>query len=100
MVQGSEAFQLSQKLKNLLKDLVEWNRIKYGSIGKRIKDIETEVASLQKDSNSIPTKEILRERSLIDDLEKLFHDEQILWAQRAHQLWLINGDRNTRYFHL
>ncbi|KAF7831986.1 reverse transcriptase [Senna tora] len=32
-------------------------------------------------------------------LEFLLKCEEIKWAQRAKQLWLVKGDRNTKYFH-
>ncbi|KAF7826534.1 uncharacterized protein G2W53_017698 [Senna tora] len=33
------------------------------------------------------------------DLEDKLKREEILWAQKARQLWLVQGDRNTKYFH-
>ena len=33
-------------------------------------------------------------------MEKLLDCQEIKLTQKAHQLWLLNGDRNTKYFHL
>lgn len=84
---GSEAFHLVSKLKHLAHDLSKWIKAHCGSVGKRIREMEQDLASLQK------------ERTLRAGLSDLLHNEQVLWAQRAHQLWLVNGDKNTRYFH-
>lgn len=40
-----------------------------------------------------------KELELRKELERLLELEEIQWAQRAHQLWLISGDKNTKYFH-
>ncbi|KAF7820716.1 putative ribonuclease H protein At1g65750 family [Senna tora] len=72
----------------------------FGNVGRQIQEVETQLASLQnrittlKESQQQVQEEIYRKR-----LEFLLKCEETMWAQRAQQLWLINGDRNTKYFH-
>lgn len=44
--QGSKAFQFVSKVRNIARRLDEWNKTHFGSIGRKIKEIETEVAAL------------------------------------------------------
>ncbi|KAF7824017.1 Pyruvate carboxyltransferase [Senna tora] len=39
------------------------------------------------------------EASLRNELEDLLDKEELLWAQKSHQMCLVQGDRNTKYFH-
>ncbi|XP_022774056.1 uncharacterized protein LOC111316331 [Durio zibethinus] len=33
------------------------------------------------------------------DLNDLLHHEEVVWRQQAREMWLREGDRDTRYFH-
>ncbi|KAF7822054.1 reverse transcriptase [Senna tora] len=46
-----------------------------------------------------PPLNLLREKEVRKDLEDKLAKEEILWAQKARQLWLVEGDRNTKYFY-
>ena len=33
-----------------------------------------------------------------EELEVLLNREETMWAQKARSNWILNGDKNTRYF--
>ena len=39
------------------------------------------------------------EKEIKNQIEYLFDYQEIAWALKARQLWLINGDGNTKYFY-
>ncbi|KAF7812220.1 ribonuclease H [Senna tora] len=97
---GSRAHQFHQKIDIVTKNLSIWNRNTFGNVGRQIQEVETQLASFQNritnldDSQPQVQEEICRKR-----LEFLLKCEETMWAQRAQQLWLINGDHNTKYCH-
>jgi hypothetical protein len=34
-----------------------------------------------------------------EELEQIYHKEEIHWQQREGEKWLLMGDANTEYFH-
>ena len=38
-------------------------------------------------------------KKLREQLDDLLNQEEAYWAVRANQIWMCNGDRNTKYFH-
>ena len=43
-------------------------------------------------------EDVKKERDLRIDLENLMEREEIMWAQKARSNWIIQGDRNTKFF--
>lgn len=39
------------------------------------------------------------EKDLLADLDTVLAQEEIFWDKKSESDWLIQGDRNTRYFH-
>jgi hypothetical protein len=39
------------------------------------------------------------ETKLHEELSSILKKEELMWFQRSRSKWLIDGDRNTRYYH-
>ena len=73
-----------------------WNKTVFGKLDKEIKDKQLELQHLQ---NTIHTVEdVKKERDLRIDLENLMEREELMWAQKARSNWIIQGDRNAKFF--
>lgn len=97
---GSSAFRLVQKIKVTTRALNHWNRDNFGNMRAQITECERSLLEMQQSlSHNCTTGQRREEMIIRKRLEFLLNCEQIFWAQRAKQMWLINGDRNTRYFH-
>jgi hypothetical protein len=40
------------------------------------------------------------ENNLQNKLRDILKKEELMWFQRSREKWLIDGDRNTRYYHM
>ena len=62
-------------------------------------EIKLKQTQLQQIQNSIRSVEDVRkERLLRGVLEELLDREEMMWAQKARTQWILQGDRNTKYF--
>ncbi|KAF7810641.1 reverse transcriptase [Senna tora] len=96
-VTGSLSSQIQDIIKNVSKDLSLWHKENCGDLINQIKEAHTQVEKFQKNIHDhIRNNEELVTRKR---LEFLLNCEEIKWAQRAKKLWLLKGDRNTKYFH-
>ncbi|XP_075645292.1 uncharacterized protein LOC142616298 [Castanea sativa] len=89
-------YQLKNKLSDVRKDLIHWNKQVFGKVED---DIRLKQAQLQSIQNSIHTVDDVRKETLFrEELETLIHREEVTRSQKARCNWVVLRDRNTRYF--
>jgi len=75
---GSRAFQLKNKLSNVRRDFIKWNKEVFGKLEQEIQLKQTQLQEIQ---NSIFTVEDVRKEKMVrEDLETLMHGEEVMWA--------------------
>ena len=79
--------------------LSEWGVHTFGHVRKELKMLNDELKRLRSDADRIggPSH---AEIKVVERIMELNHREEIMWKQRSRIMWLTEGDRNTRFFHL
>ena len=75
---------------------IDWNRKVFGRIEKEIKGKKLMLRALLDSIEMI--RDVKTEKELREDIENLMTREEIMWAQKARCEWIVNGDRNSRYY--
>lgn len=87
----------THKIQAVLHQLSNWGKGKFGSIPKKIRQLQDQLMQLK---NKIPDAKV---KSQIKEIETNLNDvllqEEVWWAQRAKTQWLKYGDNNTKFFH-
>ena len=93
---GSRAAQLWAKLLSIRKSARNWNKSVFGKLDYEIKLKQTQLQQIQNSIRSV--EDVRKERLLRGVLEELLDREEMMWAQKARTQWILQGDRNTKYF--
>ncbi|XP_057828258.1 uncharacterized protein LOC131039491 [Cryptomeria japonica] len=101
-IDGTSIFRIAKKLRFVKEMVKKWNK-------EIFVDIFLQKSTLQVELNLIWDK-ILKEGYVGDNFAKesdvltkchsIIAREEIFWRQRSRSLWLNDGDRNTRFFHV
>ena len=86
---------ISQLLKAVAHDLQDWDSNVLGDLPKRIKELKKDLEKVRR--QEINQQSIAREHFLRDKLDRLEHQWDTFWRQRAHVKWLQSGDKNTSF---
>ncbi|GLT94950.1 hypothetical protein SLE2022_126590 [Rubroshorea leprosula] len=89
---------LLTKVKACSSTLESWNSTHFGHVQRRIKQNITALEALQCQPES--AKYLSEEKQLLVETEEWLEREEILWRQQSRDIWLQEGDRNTRFFHM
>jgi hypothetical protein len=97
-VEGSHAFQLAKKFQIVKREFLKWNKEHFGQTRTRIKELERKIEVLQ---GMDPTTEVVEaEAALCLELNDWLEREELKWRQKSREIWLKEGDKNSRFFHL
>ena len=93
---GSRAVRLRNKILNVRRIALKWNREVFGKVENCIK---MKQIALQHIQNSIKSMDdFQKEKNLREEIEVLLDREELMWVQKARTKWILQGDRNTRFF--
>lgn len=100
-VRGDAMYRVSRRLELTRRRLRRRNREEVGDIFRRIEESEGAIARLQaqEDQGGLAEEELGDLRSLLALHDGLLRQQETFWRQKSRVQWIVEGDRNTRFFH-
>lgn len=97
-VEGSHSYRLVRKQDVIKAELKKWNKTSFGYANERINELEAKLAEIQK--AELSKKNLEKEAALSMELDEWQARNETKWNQKLWELWIKEGDKNTRFFHL
>jgi len=99
-VQGTKMFKFAHKLKRTKQHLKIWARNFIGNNHQKLSLNEQKIEQIEEKLSHQPNSPRLNEwlHRLLRQREKLLLFNQKYWGTLRRKEWLVNGDRNSRYF--
>ncbi|KAK3017177.1 hypothetical protein RJ639_007120 [Escallonia herrerae] len=95
---GSPPFKLCQKIRNTRKALKTWNQTHFGHIETKIRILNEVIDKVQ--TKSPTSRNLEKELHLQVALDEELKREEAIWWEKSRHCKIIEGDTNTRFFHL
>ncbi|KAK4713628.1 hypothetical protein R3W88_019535 [Solanum pinnatisectum] len=87
-------------IKNIQKEAMDWNRITFGNIFRKIKRILAKMNGMQKSPAYSHSHYLWNlEAYLLNDYDTVLKVEEDFWKTKSKIDWFSRGDANTKFFH-
>lgn len=93
---GSPIFFLIQKIKNTRLALVKWEKVAFGNTKASLKEKHRVLEELTRMNDPTMLEQIRETKA---EINNMLHQEELAWHQRSRAIWLLAGDKNTKFFH-
>lgn len=97
-----QSSDFSSNLQSVEHELKGWKTQVFGDVVKKKKELLARLGGIQ-NSYKAGRAHLHLERLEVDlqnQLEDVLYKEELMWHQRSRSQWLLDGDRNTRYYHI
>ncbi|KAK4415068.1 hypothetical protein Salat_2613900 [Sesamum alatum] len=92
--------KLSEKLRRLKHRLKDWNRLTFGDIFHNLQLAEPATLEAERLYDRMPTDfNLMHMNRCTTQLTHVLTIEEDFWRQKAACKWVLDGDRNTRFYH-
>ena len=92
---------LHEAIKKFAVNASDWNRNHFGNIFAKKNRIRARLNGIQRVIATRPSSYLLElEKMLIQELEVILNQEHELWALKSRVNWMVQGDRNTAFYHV
>lgn len=79
----------------------EWNKEHFGNLFLRKRRIGARLKGIQSALANRPNRFLINlERELRSDYAEVLRIEEEFWTMKSRMSWVIDGDRNTAFFHM
>ena len=97
----SHSERLVDAISKFTDEATRWNRMHFGNIFNRKKNIMARLNGIQRALANRPSTFLINlENELIKELDVVLNQEEKIWALKSRVNWLVQGDKNTNFYHV